>query len=334
MALAARRRRRRKPWLLFAVLLTLVVLLVNAAVSARSKGPSRRLAELAYLDEVRPLVERSTEQGAELRQVRTDAAKLGRALANRRLDKVHQDAESALRGVRGTAPPATLRTQHSLLVATLALRAHATMTVQSALVQALGTDPPEAAVTALVGAGQDMAAGDRAYQVFLDGLPKAEGVQAEVMPPSRWVEDIHGWEQPELTVFVGSLRSSTALAPVHDVAVILFTTDPASVGTDGGASVLPVVKTLRLQIVVANAGNETEKRVPVVATVTPPPGVGAPDTARDFVDLAPGQRMAVTLGGLRVAGGGARSTLTVTIGPAEGETTTADNTKTLEFVVR
>ncbi|HZQ27778.1 MAG TPA: hypothetical protein VFA94_08770, partial [Acidimicrobiales bacterium] len=97
MALGTRRRRRRRPWwLLFAVLLSLVVVLVNAAVSARSKGPSRRLAELAYLDQVRPFVERSTEQGAELQQVRTDAAKLGRAGVSRRLDRVTADADAVL----------------------------------------------------------------------------------------------------------------------------------------------------------------------------------------------------------------------------------------------
>jgi hypothetical protein len=333
MALASRRRRRRKPWwLLFAALLSVVVILVNTAVSTRSKGPSRRLAELAYLDEVRPFVERSTEQGAELHQVRTDAAKLGRAAVNRRLDRVHSDAESALRGVRATTPPPTLRTQHSLLVAALALRVHATMAVQSALVQALGTDPPAAAIAALVDAGRDMTAADRSYDVFLAGMPKVAGTPS-VMPPSKWVEDVHTWEEADLTVFVGSLRSSSTLAPVHDVAVVLVTTDPASVGSENGAMVLPVVKALRLQIVVANAGNETERRVQVMATVTPPPGAGDPDSARDFIDLRPGQRQALQLGGLRMAAGGPY-TLTVTIGPVEGETTTADNTKTSTFIVR
>ena len=319
--------------MLFGVLLSLVVLLVNAAVSARSKGPSQRLAELAYLDEVRPSVERSTELGAALRQVRTDASKLGRDGVNRRLDRVQETAESALRAVRGTEPPATLETQHSLLVATLAVRARATTTVRSALVQALGTEPPAAAIDALVGAGQDIAAADRTYDVFLSGMPKAEGAETGVMPPSRWAENEFEWDRAELTVFVNSLRSSSTLAPVHELALILVTTDPSPVGSEAGSLVLPGLSTLRLQIVVANSGNETEKRVPVVATVTPAPGAGDPDTARDFVDLLPGQRQALTLGGLRVPPGGP-STLSVTIGPVEGETTIDDNTKTLTFLVR
>lgn len=333
MALAARRRRRKPWWLLFAVVLTLVVLLVNAAVSARSKAPAQRLAELAYIDEVRPLVERSTEQGADLHQVRTSAAKLGRAGVNRRLDKVHQDATAALQGVRATEPPGTLTTQHSLLVATLALRVHATAAVRDALSQALGTDPADAAVATLAAAGRDMAAADRNYEVFLEGLPKAEGVQADVMPKSQWIADPGPWNEAQLSVFVASLRSTTALAPVHDLAVVLVNPDPAVVGDENGVAVLPLMKTLRLHIVVANAGNETEKRVPVVATVTPPPGTGNPDTARDFVDLAPGQSRALQLGGLLMPATGPW-TLSVTVGPVTGEQSTADNTKTFTFTSR
>lgn len=333
MSMAGRRRRRKPWWLLFAIVLSMVVLLVNAAVSTRSKAPSRRLAELAYIDQVRPLVERSTEQGAELHQVRTDAAKLGRAGVNQRLDKVKTNADAALRGVRATRPPPSLGTQHSLLVAALALRAHATAAVQEALSQALGTEPADAAVAILAAAGQDMLAADRNYAVLLEGLPKAEGVQADVMPPSRWVEDPQSWNEAQLSVFVASLRSSSALAPVHDVAVVLVTTEPAAVAVENGVSVLPLTKTLRAHIVVANAGNETVRRAQVVATVTPPPGEGDPDTARDFVDLAPGQSLALQLGGLRMPAGGPW-TLSVTIGPIDGETTTADNTKTLTFTSR
>jgi hypothetical protein len=334
MAFAARRRRRRTPWwLLFGILLTLVVLLVNAAVGARSKAPSRRLAELAYLDQVRPFVERSTDEGSELRQVRTDAAKLGRVGVNRSMDRIHTDADAVLRAVQATSPPSSLGAAHSLLVATLALRSHAVTTVQAALVQALGTDPPSGAIAAMVDAGRDLDAADRSYSVFVDSLPPGVRGQAGAMPPSKWVDDPTGWDEADLTVFVGSLRSASALAPVHDVSVILFTTDPAAVGTENGAAVLPVVKTLRVQIVVGNAGNEVEKHVTVTATVTPGPGVGGQaETVRDFVDLAPGQRQVVTLGGLHAAPGGS-STLTVAIAQVAGETTTADNSKSLTFVV-
>ncbi|HEX2040719.1 MAG TPA: hypothetical protein VHF47_13425 [Acidimicrobiales bacterium] len=327
MARAPRRRRPR--WLLLGALLTLLVLAVNAA-SGGSDGPSVRLAQLAYLDRVRPAVERSTEQGADLVRVRDEAARLGRAAVGRRLQRVAAEARSVLRLVREADPPESLETSHNLLVATMAIRARAAEQVREALTRALGTDPPEPAVDALVRAGRDLATGDGTYVVFLDSIPRVDGKPAGAMPPSEWVPGGLGWTGGELAAFVHSLRASASLAPVHDLAVALVTTDPAAVGSEGATSVLPAVRSLRLQIVVANVGNEAEKRVPVVATLT---ADGVSDSARDFVDLAPGQRATVVLGGLRPVAGAA-STLSVTIGPVEGEARLEDNTLPMPLVFR
>jgi len=202
--------------------------------------------------------------------------------------------------------------------------------VQDALLRALGTEAADPAVEALVRAGRDLVTGDGTYRVFVDSIPRVDGRPAGAMPPSEWVPEGRGWSAGELQAFVQSMRAGESLAPVHDLAVALVTTDPAAVGSEGATSVLPAVKSLRLQIVVANVGNEAEKRVPVVATLT---ADGVSDTARDFVDLAPGQRATVVLGGLRPVAG-ATSTLSVTIGPVEGEARLEDNTLPLPIVFR
>ena len=49
------------------------------------------------------------------------------------------------------------------------------------------------------------------------------------IPDSQWVADDSAWSQPDLAVFVASLRSSTSLAPVHDVKVVVVSTDPGPV---------------------------------------------------------------------------------------------------------
>ncbi|MGH9165624.1 MAG: hypothetical protein ACRDZW_08960, partial [Acidimicrobiales bacterium] len=82
----------------------------------------------------------------------------------------------------------------------------------------------------------------------------------------------------------------------------------------------------------ANAGNAAEKSVPVVATLQGP--AVEVDTARDTVDLAPGQRRSLTLGGLRPAQSGGTSVLSVTVGPVAGESDTADNQRLLPIVLR
>src|SRR5919108_6316165 len=154
----ARQHRRRTRLGVWALLLTLVVVVVNAA-SSRSDGPSTRLAQVAYLDRVRPLVERSTEQGADLVRVRDEAGRLGRAGVGRRLERVTADARSVLRLVEDADPPDSLETTHTLLVSTMAIRARAAEAVRQALTQALGTEAPEPAVGALGPGGGGMGAG-------------------------------------------------------------------------------------------------------------------------------------------------------------------------------
>jgi hypothetical protein len=316
------------------LVLTVLVLGVDAAVSSRSDGPARQQAELAYLDNVRPLVDRSNQQGADLTDVRTTAVGLGRDGIGRRLDRVSREADAVLRDARRLDPPPTLRDADDLLVAAFAIRAKAATTMRKALMDALGTAPPEPAVGALVDAGKDMVAADRAYELFVSSLPPATTAPPApaAPPPSQWAANADDWSAPLLGSFVTTLRSSQVLSPVHDLAVALVLVDPAGVGTDGPATVLPPVKNLHLQIVVTNTGNEAEKHAVVSATITPS-AIGPTETARDFVDLTAGQRLTVTLGTLRPPTQ-VPFTLTVRIDPVEGETNVGDNEKALTFVMK
>src|SRR5687767_2335352 len=146
MALVGRRPGRvRRRWIALGVVLTIVVLLVEAAVSSRSDTPARQQAALAYIDRVRPLVERSTQQGADLHDVRVNAISLGRDGISRRLERVNREADSVLREGRRLDPPRGLGDANDLLIATFAIRAKAAATTRQALIDALGTQPPEPA---------------------------------------------------------------------------------------------------------------------------------------------------------------------------------------------
>lgn len=315
---------------LVGLLLSLVAVLVNAGYSSSSKSPSRRLARLAYVDQVRPHVDRSTLQGADVAQVRMEATELGRNGIRRKMDRVRRDAAAELRAVKAVDPPPELGTNHSLLLSTMVLRARATSTMADALVVALGEGAPEGAVGHLVDAGQEMFAADQSYRTFVELIGGAEGTR-RVLPESKWVADPADWDRPSMSAFVSALRASAISTPVHDVAVLTFSTDPKPVGSETGSAVLPLVKTIRVEVVVANIGNDKESRVPVVVTLTGP--AGEVDTARQFVDLAPGQRLAVGIGGLRTVAGGP-SNLTVVVGPVEGEDGVVDNQRSLSLVVR
>jgi len=69
----------------------------------------------------------------------------------------------------------------------------------------------------------------------------------------------------------------------------------------------------------------------VTATIAPSTS-GPTEMVRDFVDLVPGQRRTVKLGGLRPQPG-VPTTLTVKIDAAPGQVNVADTTKTIAFVL-
>ena len=320
------RRRRRPRWLLFGVALTALVLAVNAAISARSPGPARRLSQLAYLDRVRPLITSSSNEGSQVADVRTRAGALGRAGVTSRLEGIVKDAQSVEAAVSAASPPSTLRTAHDLLVATMAIRAQAAVALQSAMTSALGGSALDGTVASLSNTGQDMVAADRAYQLFLADIPpdiRAEGA----LPASQWVTDPTVWAAPQLGVYVAALRSSQSLAPVHDTAVVVATTVPPPVGSDGPAQVVPMSRAIKVNAVVADTGNEPERHVTVTATLAGPGN--SVESVRDFVDLSPGQSQAMTLGDLHPIQG-ATEVLTVRVQPVDGETNVADNQQVLQ----
>jgi hypothetical protein len=320
--------RRRRRWLVVAAALSLLALLINATVSSGSSTQARVIAGQGFLDQVRPLVTRSTNEGTDIADVRNNAGKLGRDGVMARLARVSRDADDVLTQARRLKAPANMATARDLLMATFAIRKETTVAVTKGLTAAVSKGSTDDAVGQLLEAGRDLLAGDRSYQLFQrDVSPKVGDVE-----DSQWVTDADSWSEPVLAAFVAGLRSSAAASPIHDLRVVLVTTDPVPVGTEGTSEVLPTAKLLKLQIVVANVGNEAEKRLTVSATITPA-SIGPSDTSRDFVDLTPGQRKTVLLGTLRPTPG-TPTALLIHIDTAPGEANTADNERTLSFVMR
>jgi hypothetical protein len=305
------------------MVLSLVALAVNSIVATTGEGPDQRLA---YLDEVRPHVEESTRQGAVLADVRTDAGELGRTGLRRRLERMSREARQVVGAVRAEEVPPGLRESSSLLIAAVVARATAVERMAGALTGALGTGPLDRSVDALVVVGQDLVVADRAYALFVESLPDD---LRDAAPASQWIHDPPAWSELELGAFVAGLRASATLAPVHDVTLVTVRLEPAAVAREGDAVVLPKVDEVQVIAVVANVGNEAEERVPVEAVVI---SEGGMDVARQFVDLAAGQRQTVLLT-LRPSPVGFIS-LTVRIGVVGGDPTPENNEHILSFVMR
>ena len=320
----ARRPPRRFPrYVLLALLATVVVVAINSIVTTSARGPDEAVA---YADLVRPPVDRSTRQAAAVEEVRAEASQLAADGLRRALDRLARESDEVVDEVAAVEPPDGLEVAHGLLVTALTTRHAAIEKFAGALTA--GTDTPlDAVVQSLEQIGRQLEVSDSAYQLFLDRIPD---VARQTMAPSIWVTDPNRWARPEMAALAATVRASGSAAPVHDVALVTVTPEPGPVdAVEDGRQVLPKTKSLRLAVVVANAGNTAERRVAVEAVFTIQGGL---DTARQFVDLEPGQRQTVTLTLQPAAGTDA--TLRVRAGPVNGEAAVADNEQNLAYVVR
>lgn len=325
--LTARQRRARV--LVIATVLSVMALGINAI--ANGGGRDKKLEQMSYLDEVRPLITDSSEQGADLNAIRENASDLGRPGTRARLNQVVKQTKSTLDDLKKIDAPGAAEEAQSLLIATLQLRVIGARSVATDMIDALSAKSSDEIVDRLVISARNLIAADQTYKAFNDLVARtlAKGA-AEAVAPSVWVPEPTQWEAPELTAFVNILKANSSVAPIVDVTTVLVKTNPAAVGKEGEKLLLPKTGSVRLEVVVANIGNVAQKRVTVTASLQSAAG-GLPDVARDFVDLSPGKRLALSFRGLKSVPGDA--TLTVTIGPLTGETSIEDNTITTPLVI-
>ncbi len=303
--------------------LSLVVVAVNSNVTSSAEGPD---PAIAFADDVRPAVDRSTRQAAALEDLRAQVPALGREGLRRGIDRLLRESRDAVQEAQEVQPDKHLRAAHGLLLTCLTTRSTALAAFSATLAGEFESGPPHLAVEALVDVGRDLAVSDRAYELFLEALPPPARA---TMPASKWLVDETRYAKPEAAALVSTLRAAASLAQVPDVTMLTVITDPAPVGADGSVRVLPMAKSVKLQVVVANAGNVAQKRPPVEAVVTSAGGI---DSARQFVDLAPGQRATVALT-VKPAPVGVLE-LKVRAGPAPGESSLGDNEQTSLYVMR
>lgn len=316
------------------VLLVLTVLVVGTIVlGANHTSPGEARTEaLAYLDKVRPIIERSSATGRDVASLWEKAAEMERGILDRQLGRAEVESDAALADARAVASTEVSALAQDLLVGALGGRAMAVKALRTSFGQALNIDaPPLPVVQALAEVGRDLIAADGAYRLFGRNLPPG----SDAPPESRWVPDPQQWSTPILGAFVTSLRNSQNLAPVHDMAVLVAVPEPGPVGKEQEDRVLVLAQTpvVKLQVVVANQGNQTERDVPVKAYTQPFDG-SPPNTQIVPVDLAPGQRLALDTLELVPPPVGVTFAIIVRVGAAPDSRPVDDEFAALQYVQR
>jgi hypothetical protein len=316
-------RRRRPPVLALVGLVVVAVVIVVLALPGSDSSPDQQ----SYLDIVRPQLQLSAQQGAVVQDIRANAQTSDRTALFQRVNDLVSGAAGVQREVAPVGPPSSLGSAGSLLRQSMSMRAQATVSLRDGLQATLTGAPADQATDLLTRAGQQLTASDGLYGGFLRKLSKSQAASIAV-PEYRWVVNPADWERQALSLYVLGLRLSPSLAVRHDVGLVLVSTQPSPTSYNGAVAILGLTRQLTVTAVVANNGNVSERGVPVVVTLAS----GQTQTAQTVVDLDPGQRRAVDLGGLSLSPLRIYN-LTVTVGPVAGEANSGNNQQTTPIAV-
>ena len=237
------------------------------------------------------------------------------------------------RTARAAEAPDDLADARSLLVTTLWLRARGTANMKDALEAALGKTPPAAAITKMAEVGADLVAADRTYRGFVAAVNERQGVGREaVLPPSRWIAEPVSWQtgRPRRVHHRAPQRVGAGADSRRDCRA---GDDRAGRGARRRTAgcVLPLTRTIRIQAVVANVGNEAERNLKVEVTLVPAVATGDGARLRQ-PGAGPAGRRSRSAGSVPIAGQPAE--LKVRIDAPAGEATPADNEKAIPIVLQ
>ncbi len=280
-------------WLVIPFALTIIALLVDASVHARSPKVQATLSSFQWVDKVLPQITASTAQGNEIALVSTAALPAGAEAASKELDTVAANANSTYRYVVNADPPVSVSSADGLLQACLDARKQGAAAMASAVHQLLNGEGANAAVAQMTAAVADFEVGDSAYRLFEAEVPKL----GATVPSSRWVNP-GSYQTPALLAFAHRLLAARPKAPAQTLALDSVSTTPTALSLQGKTEVLSPASSFSVTAVVADNGQSSLHGVIVSATVSPAQG-GPSQQVSSTVDLTPGQATAVALPGLR-----------------------------------
>lgn len=302
-------------WLIIPLVLTMLVLLVDASMHARSPKPAVALSTAAWLDRILPRVTTSSAQGLEIARLSSSRLGQGSASAVTQLSQIATGARSTYRAVARDTPPQSLLGAAGLLLACLSSREKGAAQMASSVTSLVskGTTAKRSALGGMSRAVADFSVSDNAYRLFVDQLPRL-GV---TMPASSWDLSQAHYGTKTYEAFAHRLLAGTGHHAGNALAIDAVSTDPTALSMQGKVQVLPPASSLAVTVVVADAGTAPEDGVTVAVSVKPGRR-GSAGQRSTVVDLQPGLAQSVVLVGLALRPS-TPTTLEVTAEPAHGQ---------------
>jgi len=263
-----------------------------------ASGPDRRTVDRSFAVLAAPIVAQSNASGAVLNTILTNGPSLERTRLFSDLASITAASSDDDRHFAALSPPMPSGDAARRCGSTMDDRQRASALVRMALEHLLGGPGgtaggnEAAAAQTLTGAGAMLESADASWAACRRTLRRAPG--SALLPPSTWVRDPGVWGASALGQLVAAMAGSPSLAPVHRLAFLVVSTDPASVPGASGVSVVPPTTALLLRIVLADQGNVDEQGVRLVVVAVPRGTAPAPATVRVRADIGAGESVAVS----------------------------------------
>jgi hypothetical protein len=316
-------------------LISFFIVFANAIISAARKPVNKPSAALQFVDQIRPFIDESNAEAAELSAIRAGFSRASGAdgptasaeSLQKRLKNLNHDVTKTRNGALDVTPANSVRDLASLVWATFSLRAEAVDSIESSLNAVLDGNQ-SSAENGLSGVNSQLAVSDSDYRQF-QRLLNERNIAAHV-PDSVWLGDASAWETSDIQLLIASWKANLSKVAEHNVTIISIVTNPAPIRKDGSVQVLPSQRNMNVTVIVANIGNVNQAKVPVRVRINAADGTS--DGKNDSVSLKPGEERTVTFRNIRVVPDGV-STLVVDLGPVANEVDTSDNSKSISFTM-
>lgn len=292
----AKRRGGNHRWLAIPLVLTMLVLLVDASLHARSNNQQVALSADIWLDRALPQIAASTEQGVELSDIMTGKLPQGARAAVAQLAEVARAAGSTYKAVAKQDAPSSLATSSGLLLACLYARQQGAELMAGAARSLVdrGKKEVRGAEGEMATAIADFQLGDSSYALFASRVPGPSR-----MPPSRWVPTGGALSPSTYEAFAVRLAGAPSRSAPHQLVIDAISTQPVALSTQGNYQVLPPSASLGVTVVVSNTGTSGEKGVTVSASLSAARG-GGDERRSARVDIPAGTATTVELSGLAI----------------------------------
>jgi hypothetical protein len=282
--------------------LVVVAVIVVLAVGSLSQigpasGPDRQTVDRSFAVLAAPIAEQSNASGSALTSLVSDGPSLERTALFAALSSLTTNTAENDRQFAALTPPVPSGDAAARCQAAMDDRARAVSQVSATFENLLGGSrgvgggDEAAAARSLDEAATVLEAADGSWAACRRALRRAPG--SARLPVSTWMSDPGLWDEGAVGQLVAAMVSSATLAPVHRLALLAVSTDPASVPGAGAVSVLPPTTALHVVIVVADQGNVEEDGVKVVVSAVPQATARTPGPVRATTDIGAGHSVTV-----------------------------------------